>query len=148
MDLSENMFEYVVVERKNHALSIAIQYEKHPTFYANCKMIGHTLQNCSKLGAPSSSKNQAQKSQHDPNTSKPNVSGKAVFRNQSEKRAHFTADTQKKTVGTIIDLEEGEFSLVLKGKSDRNVDPLNQSKRISAGTPLRVLGQMEIIWDS
>lgn len=51
VNLSETMFESVVVERDDHALSVSIQYEKFPLFCANCKMIGHSLQNCSKLGA-------------------------------------------------------------------------------------------------
>jgi len=51
VDLSENLFEYVVVEREYHALSIPVQYEKHPLFCAHCKMIGHSFQTCSKLGA-------------------------------------------------------------------------------------------------
>ena len=50
VDLSESMFKSVVVEREDHALSISIQYEKHPIFCANCKMIGHSIQTCSKLG--------------------------------------------------------------------------------------------------
>jgi len=51
VDLSENLFESVVVEREDHALSISVQYEKHPLFCAHYKMIGPSFQTCSKLGA-------------------------------------------------------------------------------------------------
>jgi len=38
-----------VVEREDHALSIQVQYEKHPLFCAHCIMLGHNIQSCSKL---------------------------------------------------------------------------------------------------
>jgi len=49
VDLSKQLFETVVVEREDHALSIDVFYEKHPSFCANCKTLGHSLQNCMKL---------------------------------------------------------------------------------------------------
>jgi len=49
VDLSEKLFETVVVEREGHALSIDVQYEKQPSFCANCKILEHSLQNCTKL---------------------------------------------------------------------------------------------------
>jgi len=74
VDLSENLFESVVVEREEHDLSVAIQYEKYPMFCAHCKMIGHTTQNCSKLSAPNTVKAPAQKFHNAP--AKPGVNGK------------------------------------------------------------------------
>jgi len=52
VDLSEKMFETVVVERDDHALSIVVHYEKHPMFCANCRMLGHDIQHCTKLNLP------------------------------------------------------------------------------------------------
>jgi hypothetical protein len=49
VDLSEQLFESVVVETEGYALSIDIQYEKQPPFCVNCKVLGHNLQNCRKL---------------------------------------------------------------------------------------------------
>lgn len=49
VDLSEKLFESVVIELEDHALSVSVQYEKHPLFCANCKMLVHDIQNCSKL---------------------------------------------------------------------------------------------------
>jgi hypothetical protein len=49
VDLSEKMFDSVVVETDDHALSILVQYEKHPLYCAHCKMLGHSIQTCSKL---------------------------------------------------------------------------------------------------
>lgn len=51
VDLSEQLFEYVVVETEGHALFIDVQYEKQPLFCANCKVLGHILQNCMKLSS-------------------------------------------------------------------------------------------------
>jgi hypothetical protein len=49
VDLSEQLFNTVVVERDESALSIDVVYEKQPSFCANCKSLGHSLQNCMKL---------------------------------------------------------------------------------------------------
>jgi len=49
VDMSEKMFESVIVEREGHALAIMLQYEKYPMFCSHCKTIGHSLQACSKL---------------------------------------------------------------------------------------------------
>lgn len=43
VDLSEQLFETVVVEREDHALSIDVFYDKHPSFCANYKTLGHNL---------------------------------------------------------------------------------------------------------
>ena len=51
VDLSEKMFESVIVEREGHALPIMVQYERHPLFCSHCKAIGHSLQACSKMNA-------------------------------------------------------------------------------------------------
>lgn len=53
VDLQEKLFESVIVEREGHALTVMIQYEKVPTFCANCKTIGHSIHSCSKLHADS-----------------------------------------------------------------------------------------------
>lgn len=53
VDLAEQFFESVVVEIEGYALSIDIQYEKQPTFCANCKILGHNLQNGRKLNGSS-----------------------------------------------------------------------------------------------
>lgn len=42
-----------MIEREDHALSISVQYEKHPMFCAHCKILGHIIQNCSKLNTNS-----------------------------------------------------------------------------------------------
>jgi len=51
VDLSEKLFESMVIETDDHALSILVQYEKHPLYCAHCKMLGHNLQTCSKLNS-------------------------------------------------------------------------------------------------
>jgi len=51
VDLSDKMFESVVIESEGHALSIQVQYEKYPSVCAHCQMLGHSIQNCLKLGA-------------------------------------------------------------------------------------------------
>lgn len=78
VDLSENLFESVVVEREEHALSIIVQYEKHPSFCSHCRMIGHTIQNCSKLNAYNTAKAPIQKIRNAPAKTIPIGSEKKV----------------------------------------------------------------------
>ena len=55
VDLSEELFESVVVERDDRALSILVQYEKHSLYCAHCRMLGHSVQTFSKLNTSSKS---------------------------------------------------------------------------------------------
>jgi len=49
VNLAEKLFESFVIELDDHALSILVQYEKHPDYCVHCKMLGHSIQTCSKL---------------------------------------------------------------------------------------------------
>lgn len=49
VDLSEQLFESVIVEREGHALFVMVQYERQPSFCTHCKMLGHDVHNCLKL---------------------------------------------------------------------------------------------------
>lgn len=49
VDLSEQLFESIIVEREGHALSVMVQYERQPSFCTHCKMSGHEVYNCQKL---------------------------------------------------------------------------------------------------
>jgi len=51
VDMSERLFDSVLVEREGHAFPVAIEYEKQPFYCAHCKMLGHTLQNCKKISS-------------------------------------------------------------------------------------------------
>lgn len=51
VDLSEQLFESVIVEREGHALSVMVQYERQPSFCTHCKMLGHEVHNCIKLSS-------------------------------------------------------------------------------------------------
>jgi len=51
VDLSEQFFENVIVEREGHALSVVVQYEKQPSFCTHCKMMCHDMHNCLKLSS-------------------------------------------------------------------------------------------------
>jgi hypothetical protein len=51
VDMSEPLFESVVVEREGHALTVAVQYEKYPLYCANCKTLGHDIHSCFKLSS-------------------------------------------------------------------------------------------------
>jgi len=53
VDMAEQLFESVIVEREGHAMTIMVQYEKRPLFCAHCKNIGHSVHSCSKLVAAS-----------------------------------------------------------------------------------------------
>jgi len=49
VDLSDQMFESVIVERDGHALSVMVEYKKQPSFCSQCKMLGHDILSCLKL---------------------------------------------------------------------------------------------------
>ena len=49
VDLSSQLFDSVVVESEGFSLPISIQYELKPLFCVQCKMLGHSTQNCKKL---------------------------------------------------------------------------------------------------
>jgi len=56
VNLSDKLFESVIIEREGHALTIAVQYEKLPSFCVHCKSIGHSVQFCSKMNTDAHSK--------------------------------------------------------------------------------------------
>lgn len=51
VNMSEKLFESIIVERDGHALTIGVQYEKYPLFCSHCRALGHDIQNFSKLNA-------------------------------------------------------------------------------------------------
>ena len=53
VNMNDQMFESVIVEREGHALTIMVQYEKYPPFCSHCKAIGHSIQACSKMNVDS-----------------------------------------------------------------------------------------------
>jgi len=55
VDLSEQLFENVIVEREVHSLSVIVQYERQPSFCSHCSMLGHDMQNCLKLNSQNKS---------------------------------------------------------------------------------------------
>jgi len=50
MDLSERIFNNILVERDDFAFYVAVSYEKQPLFCPNCKRIGHSIHFCKKIG--------------------------------------------------------------------------------------------------
>lgn len=50
MDLSKKLFDYVMVEREGHAFPVSVQFERKPQYCAHCKLLGHSIQNCMKIG--------------------------------------------------------------------------------------------------
>jgi len=49
VDLSSKLYNFVLVERDNHAFHVKVSYEKHLLFCNHCKIIGHSLQQCKKI---------------------------------------------------------------------------------------------------
>jgi len=49
VDLSNKMFESVMVERKGLVFPVSVQYERQPLFCAHCNALGHSIQNCMKI---------------------------------------------------------------------------------------------------
>lgn len=51
VDMSRQLFDSVIVEREGYAFYVSVQYERKPPFCSHCKFIGHTIQQCKKIGA-------------------------------------------------------------------------------------------------
>jgi len=49
VDLSTKLFESILVESEIFSLPISVQYERLPLICVQCKMLGHSTQNCKKL---------------------------------------------------------------------------------------------------
>lgn len=45
VDLSEKLFDSVMVEREGHAFPVSVQFERQPQYCAHCKLLGHSIQN-------------------------------------------------------------------------------------------------------
>jgi len=50
VDLSEKIFDSVMVEREGLAFPVSVQFERQPHYCAHCKLLGHSIQNCMKIG--------------------------------------------------------------------------------------------------
>ena len=50
VDMPGKLFESVLVEREGFAFPVEIQYERKPLLCSHCKCIGHSIQQCKKLG--------------------------------------------------------------------------------------------------
>ena len=97
VDLSEQLFESGIVERKGHALSVMVQYERQPSFCTHCKMLGHEVHSCIKLSSLNTTKGtskalKAETGQHQAKTL-PKHNGKG-------KKPVMTADYR--SVATVI----------------------------------------------
>lgn len=99
VDLSDKMFESVVIESEGHALSIQVQYEKYPSFCAHCRMRGHGIQNCLKLGAANQQYNAPISGKTIP------VTGK-VIRNQKSKVKLNSTSHLNRTVQKVVNNQE------------------------------------------
>jgi hypothetical protein len=46
MDLSQQVFDEVMVEREGYAFNVNVIYERLPEFCSHCKIIGHSIAAC------------------------------------------------------------------------------------------------------
>ena len=51
VDMSGKLFESILVERDGYAFPVEVQYERQPSFCTHCMFIGHSIQQCKKIGA-------------------------------------------------------------------------------------------------
>ena len=49
IDLSKQVYDEILVERKGFAFNVEVQYERRPLFYHHCYVIGHNVMNCKRL---------------------------------------------------------------------------------------------------
>jgi len=50
VNMSEKLFDSVLVEREGYTFPVEIQYERQPLFCSHCKTLGHSIQQCKRLG--------------------------------------------------------------------------------------------------
>jgi len=48
-DMSDTLFETVLVEREGYAFSVNVEYERRPAYCPHCKMIAHSIQSCNRF---------------------------------------------------------------------------------------------------
>ena len=51
VDMLGQLFDSVIVETEGYAFSVSVQYERQPPFGSYFKFLGHTIQQCKKIGA-------------------------------------------------------------------------------------------------
>jgi len=107
VDLSEKMYESVIIEREGHALTIVVQYERHPLFCAHCKSIGHSIQSCSRLNADANA--QTNKKAH-------NMSHKVQFKSNL-----FNKNAQLSVHKSANDVEQAQLHNVAVGNKPAQV---------------------------
>jgi len=98
VDLSDTLFEFVLVEREGYEFPVTVEYERKPVFCLHCKMIGHSIQQCYRINfAKSQLKslsvlNATKVVQHNVSTSAVYVAGKPKEGNSSaeDKDSEFT----------------------------------------------------------
>lgn len=49
VDMSDTLFNSVVVEREGYAFPVTVEYERRPSFCSHCKMLGHSIQDCNRI---------------------------------------------------------------------------------------------------
>jgi len=110
VDLSEKMYESVIIESEGHALAIVIQYERHPLFCAHCKSICHNIQSCSILNDDANA--QASKKAH-------NMSHKVQFKYNLFNKKNVQLSVHKSAEAN--DVEQAQLHNVAVGNKPAQV---------------------------
>jgi len=125
VNFAEKLFESIIIETEGHALTIMVQYEKHPLFFAHCKTIGYSVQSCSKINADVNVQKQVNKVSHKIQAKVMHVNKvvaeTAVVKTPATgfKPVTITANTElhEETFDSADDFEEGECSPQDKNES-------------------------------
>jgi len=110
VDLSEKMYESMIIEREGHALAIVIQYERHPLFCAHYKSICHNIQSCSRLNDDANA--QASKKAH-------NMSHKVQFKYNFFNKKNVQLSVHKSAEAN--DVEQAQLHNVAVGNKPAQV---------------------------
>lgn len=49
VDMFGKFFDSVVVEREGYVFPVTVEYERRPSFFSHCKMLGHSIQHCNRI---------------------------------------------------------------------------------------------------
>ena len=104
------MYESVIIEREGHALTIVVQYERHPLFCAHCKSICHNIQSCSILNDDANA--QASKKAH-------NMSHKVQFKYNLFNKKNVQLSVHKSAEAN--DVEQAQLHNVAVGNKPAQV---------------------------
>lgn len=100
VDMSDTLFETVLVEREGYAFPMNVEYERQPAFFPRCKRIGHSIQFCNQLKSASSQDTSGKQPKH--TTQKPPSHHQNATVDKVSKRAASELESLQSNFQTVV----------------------------------------------